>query len=163
MARQLDADVNSIAWQLRPTGLDDLGLVVALKHYIVSWSAHFHIHAELYESGIDPNRVTGEIQTALYRILQEALNNVVKHSEATHVQVILHGHTDSVSLIVEDDGRGFDTAEAFAYGAKQLGLIGMRERAALLGGTLDVESPGRGTTVVARIPTPVHPNGKSGP
>jgi signal transduction histidine kinase len=95
--------------------------------------------------------------------LQESLNNVAKHSGATHVQILLEGHSDRVSLIVEDDGRGFDTGGAFAYGAKQLGLVGMRERAALLDGTLDVESPGRGTTVVARIPTQVRPHGKPGP
>jgi PAS domain S-box-containing protein len=163
IASQLDADVDFIAWQLRPTGLDDLGLAVALKHYVASWSEHFHIQAQLHVGGIDPNSLTDEIQTALYRILQESLNNVAKHSGATHVQILLEGHSDRVSLIVEDDGRGFDTGGAFAYGAKQLGLVGMRERAALLDGTLDVESPGRGTTVVARIPTQVRPHGKPGP
>jgi PAS domain S-box-containing protein len=163
IASQLDSDVDFIAWQLRPTGLDDLDLAAALQHYVVSWAGRFGIHAQLHVSGIDPNRVTDEIQTALYRILQEALNNVAKHSRATHVQILLEGRSDRVSLIVEDDGRGFDTAAAFVDGAKPLGLVGMRERAALLGGTLDVESPGRGTRVVARIPAPVRSNGKNGP
>lgn len=163
IAGQLDADVDFIAWQLRPTGLDDLGLAAALKHYVASWSAHFHIQAQLHVSGIDPNRLTDEIQTAFYRIVQEALNNVAKHSGATDVQILLKGHSDRVSLIVEDDGCGFDTRQAFAYATKQLGLVGMRGRAALFGGTVDVESQRRGTTVVVRIPTPGRADGNPGP
>jgi two-component system NarL family sensor kinase len=95
--------------------------------------------------------------------VQEALNNVAKHSAATDVQILLEGHSDRVSLIVEDNGCGFDTGQAFASATNQLGIVGMRERAALLGGTLDVESTSGGTTVVARIPTPGTAEGHAGP
>jgi signal transduction histidine kinase len=155
MARQLDSDVDFIVWQLRPTALDDLGLATALTKYVADWSAHFHVQAQLHLSGIKPGRLTDEVATTLYRLSQEALNNVAKHAQATRVQILLEARLDHTSLIVEDDGQGFDAGQAFDMARKGLGLIGMRERAALLGGTLAVESSqGRGTTVVARIPAP---------
>jgi signal transduction histidine kinase len=153
MVKQLDSDVDRIAWQLRPAALDDLGLGAALTSYVKGWSEHFDVRAELHVSGMEANRLTTERETALYRVMQEALNNVAKHAHARHVIIALQCWSDRVSLIVEDDGVGFETERIVAGVAKQLGLVGMRERASLLGGTLDVESqPGRGTTVVARIP-----------
>jgi signal transduction histidine kinase len=155
MARQLDSDVDFIVLQLRPTALDDLGLATALTKYVADWSAHFHVQAQLHLSGIEPGRLTDEVATTLYRLSQEALNNVAKHAQATRVQILLEARLDHTSLIVEDDGQGFEAGQAFDMARKGLGLIGMRERAALLGGTLAVESSqGRGTTVVARIPAP---------
>jgi signal transduction histidine kinase len=153
MVKQLDSDVDLIAWQLRPAALDDLGLDAALASYVQSWSEHFNVRAELHVSRMEANRLTTERETALYRVMQEALNNVAKHAHARQVIIALQCWSDRVSLIVEDDGVGFETERIVAGVAKQLGLVGMRERASLLGGTLDVESqPGRGTTVVARIP-----------
>jgi len=153
MVKQLDSDVDRIAWQLRPAALDDLGLGAALTSYVKGWSEHFDVSAELHVSGMEANRLTTERETALYRVMQEALNNVAKHAHARHVIIALQCWSDRVSLIVEDDGVGFDSERIVAAVDKQLGLVGMRERALLLGGTLDVESqPGRGTTVVARIP-----------
>jgi signal transduction histidine kinase len=138
---------------LRPAALDDLGLDAALASYVQGWSEHFNVRAELHVSGMEANRLTTERETALYRVMQEALNNVAKHAHARQVIIALQCWSDRVSLIVEDDGVGFETERIVAGVAKQLGLVGMRERASLLGGTLDVESqPGRGTTVVARIP-----------
>jgi PAS domain S-box-containing protein len=159
IARQLDADLELIVWRLRPTTLDDLGLVAALTNYVNRWSEHFDIHAELHATGIEVGRLTDEIDTALYRIAQEALNNVAKHAQARHVAILLDGHSDRVSLIVEDDGVGFDVELA---GARQrFGVVGMRERAALLKGTIDIEShSGKGTTVVARIPVKSSPQRK---
>src|SRR5262249_52027137 len=137
---------------LRPPALDDLGLAAALTNYLMDWSEHFDIHAQFHARGMEPDRLTPEIDTALYRITQEALNNVAKHAQARTVDVLLDGHPDLVSLIVEDDGIGFDAQQSIGT-RHRFGVIGMRERAALLGGTLDVESrQGAGTTVVARIP-----------
>jgi signal transduction histidine kinase len=159
IARQLDRDLDQIVWRLRPTVLDDLGLVAALENYVTRWSNHFDIHAELHASGVEPDRLTEEIDTALYRITQEALNNVVKHAQARNVAVLFDRRLDRVSLIVEDDGMGFDVE---SVGPRQrVGVVGMRERATLLGGTLDIEShPGRGTTVVIRVPVPSSPERK---
>ena len=97
------------------------------------------------------------IETALYRVVQEALTNVFKHSGARRVSVVLQRLPGQVSALIEDDGRGFDTDAIPASSAaeRRLGLLGMRERAALIGGTLTVESGvGQGTTVIARIPLP---------
>src|SRR6266542_3578154 len=108
----------------------------------------------MHVSGTDLRVATDEVDTALYRIAQEGLNNVAKHARARSVSVLLESDSDYTSLIVEDDGVGFDAEQAFQARDKRLGLIGMRERATFLGGTVDVESQrSRGTTVVARIPT----------
>jgi PAS domain S-box-containing protein len=154
IARQLDADLESIVWRLRPTALDDLGLVAALTNYVHHWSEHFSVQTEWNARGIDRVQLTNELQTTIYRIMQEALNNVARHARARHVAVLLEGRPDRVSLIVEDNGLGFDVEQRLSSG-HQFGLAGMRERAGLLGGTVDIESvPGKGTTVVARIPLP---------
>ena len=88
----------------------------------------------------------------MYRLAQEALNNVAKHARAEHVDVVLERNAEHVSLIVEDNGIGFDPSNAETVG-EGLGLIGMRERAALVGADLQIEStPGRGTTVILRAP-----------
>jgi PAS domain S-box-containing protein len=160
IARQLDADVDFLVWELRPTALDDLGLLAALTNYVKSWSKHFVISAELHTSGMEKDRLTSEIETVLYRIMQEALTNIAKHAGAENVDILLERRNDHISLIVEDDGVGFEAEQAFGAGDKGLGLIGMRERAALVGGTLEIESSmGNGATVVVRIPVPNIPNG----
>ena len=152
--RQLDADIEFLVWELRPTALDDLGLVAALTHYIENWSKHFEIHAELHASGMEKDRLASEIETVLYRVTQEALNNVVKHARAENVAVLLHHNSTYISLIVEDDGVGFDQKQAFGTGEDGVGMIGMRERTELAGGTLEVEAhPDHGTTIIVRIPT----------
>jgi PAS domain S-box-containing protein len=160
MTRQLDTDLELIVSRLRPPALDDLGLVAALTNYMKRWSQHFEIQAEIHASGVQPGRLSSEIDTALYRVMQEALNNVAKHARATHVAILLDWRPDRVSLIVEDDGVGFDVQRQ-AGPRQRFGVIGMRERATLVGGTLDIESqPGKGTTVVARIPLASSPGGQ---
>ncbi len=155
IAGQLDADVDHMVWEMRPTALDDLGLQAALSSYVRNWSKHVGIPVQLHTSGMDKNRLTPEIETALYRIAQEALNNVAKHAEAKNVAVVLERRADQVSLIIEDDGVGFDLQQVLGADDKGLGLIGMRERAALIGGTVEIESqPDEGATVVARIAAP---------
>ncbi len=97
-------------------------------------------------------RFTPEIETNLYRIVQEALNNTHKHAKAKSVEVVLEKRGDLIVLLVEDNGKGFNP-EATKNRRKGIGLIGMKERAALVGGTLEIESvPGRGTTIFVRVP-----------
>ncbi|HEY1402683.1 MAG TPA: PAS domain S-box protein [Pyrinomonadaceae bacterium] len=154
VARQLDADVDFFVWELRPTALDDLGLQLALTNYAQNWSKHFGVPVEVHENGMNKYRLNFEIETAFYRIAQEALNNVAKHAGATSVSILLERRAGSVSLIVEDDGCGFDEENTSVSGDRGLGLAGMRERAALLGGSVEIESAtGEGTTIIARIPT----------
>jgi len=151
IAERLDHDVEQLVWQLRPTALDDLGLRAALTNYIQSWASRHNVAAELHTSGLLDDRLPSELETALYRIAQEALNNVAKHACARCVEVILERRPDCVLLIVEDDGVGFDSSQP-AAGGHGFGLVGMRERASLVGASLDVETtPGHGTTILVRM------------
>jgi PAS domain S-box-containing protein len=155
VARQIDRDVDQLVWQLRPTALDDLGLRAALANYIQDWSRRVGIPAELHTSGLLDDRLASEAETTLYRVAQEALTNVARHSRATRVEVLLERQADSVLLIVEDNGVGFDTGKEAAEKETPddgFGLLGMHERAALVGATVEIEStPGKGTTVYLRM------------
>lgn len=152
-ARQLDSDLAFLIWALRPTALDDLGLVAAIRAYSHAWSKRYALTAQVRCSGLEGSRLSPESETALYRIMQEALTNIAKHAHASEVSVILERRCDVVRLIIEDDGVGFDVALADTRGVGPCGLMGMRERAALLGGTLDIESGAAGgTTLITRIP-----------
>jgi two-component system, NarL family, sensor histidine kinase DevS len=142
-------DVRSLAVELRPSVLDDFGLVPALQRLLATFEERSGIRAAV-ESSFTDERLPPEIETVLYRMVQEALTNVVKHAGATRVSVVLSKRDDRVTAVVEDDGRGF-APEAARENA--LGLVGMRERLALLDGTLTVESaPGAGTALVAHVP-----------
>ena len=153
IARQIDRDVDQLVWELRPTALDDLGLRAALANYVQDWSRRVDIPAELHTSGLLDERLASEAETTLYRIAQEALTNVAKHSQAKRVDVILERQADSVLLIVEDDGVGFDPDAGGSAGGG-FGLLGMQERAALVGATVEIESTaGKGTTVFLRMVT----------
>ena len=133
--------------------LDDLGLPQAVANFLDSWSEHSGVPADFEASGLDQNRLPGELETVLYRVTQEALNNVAKHAEASNVAVLLHRNTSYVSLIIEDNGLGFDYNQHLITGENGLGLIGLRERVELTGGTLEIESRvGHGTTIAVRIP-----------
>jgi signal transduction histidine kinase len=152
IARQMNTDVDFLVWELRPTTLDDLGLVDALSDYAASWSKHVGVQAQIDASRMRRERLMPEVETVLYRISQEALNNVAKHATARNVDILLEQRSDSVSLIIEDDGIGFDPQKA-VIDARGLGLVGMRERAAFAGGTLTIESnAAEGTTLFIRIP-----------
>ena len=149
---RLDRDLDFFVWELRPAGLDDLGLVVAIRNFVAEWSRIFGLAAEFHSTGLDGQRLTFEIETNLYRILQEALNNVYKHAQATTVSVILERRGSEVLLVVEDDGRGFLPAPTDSAD-RGMGLLGIRERAALSAGTAEIESaPGKGTTIFVRVP-----------
>ena len=153
IALSLDQDVDRLAWELRPTALDDLGLRAALTNYVQNWSNRTGISARLHTSGLLDERLAPDVETTLYRIAQEALNNAAKYSRAGHVEVILERRHDSVLLVIEDDGIGFE-ADGGVKG-QGFGLVGMRERAALIGANVEIESaPGQGTTVLVRIDVP---------
>ena len=157
IAQRLDDDVEQLVWQLRPTALDDLGLRSALANYVQDWSARVGTAARLHTTGLMDDRLPPDVETALYRIAQEALTNVAKHAAAKNVEVILERRTDSVLLIVEDDGMGFDPPSRETSG-EGFGLVSMRERAALVGATLEIESSsGNGTAILVRLPTSAVP------
>ncbi len=152
-AQTLDS-LHSLALELRPSVLDDLGLVAALKRYLKDYAVSFGLDADFEAVGLEERRLTPQVKTTLYRIVQEALTNVARYAEASQVSVLLEQRRDSVIAIVEDDGRGFDVESVLNSGQPtRLGLHGMQERASLVGGKLTLEStPGIGTTVFIEIP-----------
>jgi signal transduction histidine kinase len=142
-------DVRRLAVELRPSALDDFGLVAALERLTASFAEQTGIAVD-FQTSLADERLPAEVETALYRIVQESLTNVVKHAHARHVSILLARQNGAVKAVVEDDGQGFDPAEDTDGG---FGLVGMRERLALLGGRLDIESGGEtGTTVAAEVP-----------
>ena len=150
MTDRIGRDIHQLALELRPTALDDIGLHAALANYAEAWAELSGIDADLHVIGLDTHRLPPAVETALYRIVQEALTNILKHAGAERVSVVLQRSADLVSVVVEDDGKGFD---AEAVSDQRLGILGMRERAVLVGGTLVVESgAGRGATIITRIP-----------
>jgi signal transduction histidine kinase len=147
--------VHDLALELRPSILDDLGLVAAVRKHMRDYSMKSNIHMDLRTIGLENRRLPPEIETALYRIVQEALSNVVKHAGAEKVDVVLEHRGSSVVAKIEDDGRGFDVDKVMnsRNEERRLGLFGMYERASLMGGVLTLKSrPGHGTTVFIEIP-----------
>ena len=141
-------DVRRLAVELRPKALDDFGLEPALERLAQGFAEQTGIAVDV-EARLEA-RLPGEVETVLYRIVQEALTNVVKHAQAERVSIVVRKRGDKVAAVIEDDGRGFAPGEARAEG---LGLLGMRERLALVDGTIVIESrPGAGTTLVAEVP-----------
>jgi signal transduction histidine kinase len=141
--------VRRLAVELRPKALDDFGLVPALERLAEAFGGDSGIAIDL-EANVGDDRLPPEMETALYRIAQEALTNVAKHARAQHVSVVVTRRHGSVTILVEDDGRGFGARGGNDDG---LGLVGMRERVGLLGGRLAIESTeGSGTTIVAEVP-----------
>jgi PAS domain S-box-containing protein len=164
-ARALD-EVRRLAWGLRPVALDELGLVAALEQYAAEYARSWGLAVDVEARGLNSDRLPAPVETALYRIVQEALTNSAKHAGAQKVNVVIQRHAASVQVIVVDDGCGFDAEAALKPGGPgtRLGLHGMRERAILLNGSVTIESaPGEGTTVYAWIPlSETHDAGHSG-
>jgi signal transduction histidine kinase len=141
--------VRNLAVELRPTALDDFGLAAALERLSETFSERSGI-ATVVEAHLGNERLPAEVETALYRLVQEGLTNVVKHAAAGKVSVVLARRDDGVGVVVEDDGRGFAVEDVRE---DALGIVGMRERLALLDGTLTVESSrAGGTALVAFVP-----------
>ncbi|NCC30814.1 MAG: PAS domain S-box protein, partial [Chloroflexia bacterium] len=164
MAIQISQEVRHLAVQLRPSVLDDLGLMLALRNYVDQWSARAHVAVDLHTSGLDERRLPLVVETTIYRLVQEALTNVLKHAQASEVSIILDRDIDRVRVIIEDDGLGFNMPANWdtLVETQQLGLIGMHERVTLLGGDLTIESaPGSGTSIFALIPLPAAREGDS--
>jgi signal transduction histidine kinase len=142
-------DVRALAVELRPAALDDFGLVPALERLVGTFEERSDIRTEL-QATVGGDRLPLEVETALYRVVQEALTNVVKHAGAAHASIVLGRREDGVTVVVEDDGRGFAAGEVRD---DALGLVGMRERLALLDGSLTIESTAdAGTSLVAYVP-----------
>jgi signal transduction histidine kinase len=143
-------DVRRLAVELRPAALDDLGLVPAIERLAGS-IGEGGVQVDV-EARIGDARLPEAVETTLYRIIQEAVTNVVKHADARRLSITLVRRDGAVVAIVEDDGTGFDPGAAESGG---LGLVGMRERLALVGGTLRIEAAaGTGTTIAAEVPVP---------
>lgn len=146
-------DVKRLALGLRPSLLDDLGLAPALERVAADTREHHSIDLALDVSAVAGERLPERVETAVFRIVQEALSNVLRHSGANRASVRVWRRNGCVEVAIEDNGKGIEPAHLGAPRPGHLGLTGMRERAALLGGTLSVESaPGRGTCVTATIP-----------
>src|SRR5215212_7390518 len=141
-------DVRRLAVELRPSALDDLGLVPAVDR-LAKTVAETGMRVDV-EAHIGDERLPESVETTLYRIVQEAVTNVARHSGAERLSITLTRKNGAVVAIIEDDGKGFDPARE---GSDGLGLVGMRERLALVGGTLRIEAAaGAGTTIAAEVP-----------
>ncbi|TCU73478.1 histidine kinase [Bradyrhizobium sp. R2.2-H] len=152
LASGIGRDIHQIAADLRPTALDDLGLHRAIEAFCVEWTRRFGISTDVQLIG-PADRLPLEVEIALYRAIQEALNNVAKHGNARNVSLVFDRRKNELRVIVEDDGIGFDPSKLSGLNASRLGLSVMEERLALLGGSLTVESaPNIGTTLFMTVP-----------
>jgi PAS domain S-box-containing protein len=151
-------DVGRLSRGLHPSALDDLGLAAAIASYAQNFSQMHGIDVDLEAEGLEEFGLSPILETTLFRVVQEALTNVVKHAGARSVRVTVLRDDQTVLLRIQDDGVGFDLTASPASPAgdrRRLGLQGMRERAALLGGSVSVEtSPGTGTLIAAYFPVP---------
>ena len=155
VAAQIDTELDRLTMELRPPALDDIGLVEALASYTLEWTATSGISVDIIPIKLDRARLPPVVEATVYRIVQEALTNVLKHAQASQVSLILERRPDALRVIVEDNGRGFDPEAVVRErtGGRQLGLVGMSERAAFAGGAVTVESaPGKGTSIYLSIP-----------
>jgi len=155
LATQTARDLHRVALELRPAALDDLGLVKAIRNLTQTWSARCRIDVDFEARKYESSGISSEIETTLYRVIQEGLNNIAKHSGAKRVGLVLRRAADHIQTIIQDDGRGFNTAAAHSdpNGNGHLGLLGIRERLGNIGGSLTLKSaPRRGVTLIVRVP-----------
>ncbi|MBT9177387.1 MAG: Signal transduction histidine-protein kinase/phosphatase DegS [Firmicutes bacterium] len=145
-------DIRRVIVDLRPMALDDLGLVPALKRYISDVKEQRRLLVELSVQGLE-RRMPSAVEVAGFRIVQEGLNNVLKHARAAKVQVKIEFGEDTLLISITDDGQGFAVDEALTERGEHFGLLSMRERVQLLEGTCQIESaPGRGASIMVRLP-----------
>ncbi len=150
----LDSEISFLASELRPNTLDDLGLEAALRAHASDWARHYDIKLEFHSSSQIARSLGRDTEIQLYRIAQEALNNVAKHARATQVDLLLEQTAESLALIIEDNGVGFDEKESrTGRPGRGMGLVGMNERASLIGASIEIESEeDKGTTIFVRLP-----------
>jgi signal transduction histidine kinase len=142
-------NLHNVAMALRPASLDHLGLVSALRQHVGAVGEKHGLEARFRSKGV-VKRLEPDMETVLYRIVQEALTNVVRHAKATQVDVVLTVRGDKLLVIIEDDGNGFNPEDVPPEG--HLGLFGMRERVEMIDGKLVIESaPGEGTTIIVEV------------
>jgi PAS domain S-box-containing protein len=151
IAAQAIDEVGRLARGLHPAVLDDHGLGVALNRYVTEYAKTHIISVDLRFNELDLSALPSAVQIALYRILQEALSNVARHSGAKAVSIRFGGSASALEVAVIDDGSGFD-AKAVAVSSNRLGIQSMRERAAMLGGTVSFTSRSKGTKILVQIP-----------
>lgn len=155
LVRNSVADIRRFMFDLRPDSLDDLGLAATMRRVATEYQDRTGIVCRFNTSGED-RRLTAGVEEGIFRIIQEALANVQRHAEAKTVEISLSISGDTASLRIKDDGVGFDPEVAPTEGRRRLGLVGMQERAAALGGKLEVtSSPGKGTEITATFPAAI--------
>jgi len=155
LAEELDRSIDFLISQLRPAALEHFGLPDALRQLTATWSERHGVDVCFHTIMDDGDRLHRDVEENLFRIAQEALHNIWKHAEAMRVSVSLLHDDGFVSLVIDDNGHGFDYEHATMHADEKncFGLTGMRERAALIGGTFTIESvPGAGTSVMVRVP-----------
>ena len=146
------SEMRRLAWELRPAALDDLGLEPAIEHFVDEWSRRSGLRFDLH-CALNGRRLPPDVETTLYRGLQEAVTNIVKHAGARKVGVSLDASPRGVVMMIEDDGKGFEPETVNRRSTRHFGLLGMRERLALIRGSLEIESePCAGTTLLMRVP-----------
>lgn len=154
LVRKTIEEVHQMAWQLRPSILDKFGLKVAIERHIQEFQQSTNIETDLIISG--QQRVfSPELETTVFRLIQESLTNITKYAKASSVSIIILSTAQQMSVVIEDNGIGFDASAVLGEepSKEHLGLVGMHERIALLNGTLQIESEiGKGTTILAKIP-----------
>jgi signal transduction histidine kinase len=146
-------EIRRLMVDLRPTLLDDLGLIPAIRWYAETHLARAGV-GPLIEVAGPRRRLPSPVETALFRVIQEAITNIVKHAEAKRATIRVEFKDSAIAAMIGDDGKGFDPQGS--HGERGLGLLGMEERVTRLGGTLRIDSkPGRGTRIALEIPLPM--------
>ena len=155
LADRIAREMQHLAVELRPPALDNLGLVPALRNQLDEFSERARIPVDFHAAGLERDRLPPQVETTVYRIVQEGLTNILKHASAKHVSLLVERRGAIVRAILEDDGSGFDYDAVLASPEKatRLGIRGMRERVALIGGELEIETgEGSGTSIFLRLP-----------
>jgi signal transduction histidine kinase len=151
ITNEISKNLHRLAVNLRPASLDHSGLEAALRQYVEKFGHQHHLNIQFEAVGLDDQRLPPVVETNLYRIVQEALANILKHAQATRVDLLLERRGDRIFTIIEDNGVGFDPETAGQ--SSRLGLLGMRERTEMMGGQLVIESiVNTGTTIYVEVP-----------
>jgi signal transduction histidine kinase len=154
IARDIGTSLHRMAWEIRPAALDTLGLAGAITQLVSDWEPHCSLKFDL-QLGIGDRRLPPDVESTLYRVVQEGITNVVRHAEASRVGIILEIRGDEAMCIIEDDGRGMADvgSQAPDQRSRHLGLLGMRERLALIDGAMEIESSQtKGTALFVKVP-----------